>query len=149
VEIKMLTSAEIRIHNLLLLEKNYPTAAAFGDAVGISQAQLSALKGYLSVPKMKSFRAMGNALARRIEQSLGLECGWMDVYHGDAVSLTPDAHATPKVAHPPRPEQRDLSALQAATLDSARRLMAEGLLSDVDCLKLLMTWETLIEQLRR
>lgn len=68
----------IRRENLAALMKTYldenpnSTRAGFAERCGIAPAQLSHLTG------VKSYRNIGNNLARKIETSLNLPVGWMD-----------------------------------------------------------------------
>ncbi|NJM12937.1 MAG: helix-turn-helix transcriptional regulator [Synechococcaceae cyanobacterium SM1_2_3] len=59
-----------RRDNLKRLLANYPTQRHFADAVGLSVAQVSHL--------VTGVREMGEEIARRIEQTLGFEMGFMD-----------------------------------------------------------------------
>ena len=59
-----------RRNNLKRLLADYPTQRHFADAVGLSVAQVSHL--------LTGFREMGEEIARRIEEALKLEMGWMD-----------------------------------------------------------------------
>lgn len=56
--------------NLNRLLADYKTQRQFGDAVGLSVAQISHI--------VTGVREMGEEVARRIEQTLGLPLGWMD-----------------------------------------------------------------------
>jgi len=61
--------------NRHLQENPESTRARFAELCGIAPAQLSQLLGN------KSFRNIGDAVARRIESALGLNNGWLDSLH--------------------------------------------------------------------
>ena len=67
-----------RRDNLKRLLADYPTQRHFAEAVGLSVAQVSHL--------VTGVREMGEEIARRIEEALGLEMGWMDRSVDAAVS---------------------------------------------------------------
>ncbi|KHS87099.1 LexA family protein [Pectobacterium brasiliense] len=77
-------SKEIRRANLAyLLDEhigNGATKASFAEKAGISAQLLSQRIGD------NAFRNIGDAMARKIEDSLGLPNGWMDVLHAKSVS---------------------------------------------------------------
>ena len=73
-----------RRDNLRRLLANYPTQRHFADAVGLSVAQVSHL--------LTGVREMGEEIARRIEEALGLEMGWMD--HGLEASISETVRPT-------------------------------------------------------
>lgn len=56
--------------NLKRLVADYPTQREFGEAAGLSVAQISHI--------LTEVRGMGEEVARRIEGALGLPLGWMD-----------------------------------------------------------------------
>ena len=66
----LLVYQQRRRENLKRLLANYPTQRHFADAVGLSVAQVSHL--------VTGVREMGEEIARRIEQTLGFEMGFMD-----------------------------------------------------------------------
>ena len=76
----MKTIAEIRRDNLLILISEHGTTAALNTRVGMTRtdATLSQIKNRSPDSKTGAPKGMGDALARRIEVSLGLEVGWMD-----------------------------------------------------------------------
>jgi hypothetical protein len=63
--------AEVRLRNLIALTKRYKTKREFCRLVGIDESQHTQLT--------RRLKSMGNIIARRIEQSLELPEGWMDV----------------------------------------------------------------------
>jgi hypothetical protein len=64
---------EIRRINLNNLLKDYRTVREFATLTGSSEVHISQMK--------TGSRAMGDAVARRIETTLGKEHGWMDSIH--------------------------------------------------------------------
>lgn len=67
---------EIRLIRLNELLKNYKTQAEFADAVDTAPSYISQLKaGFKNNGKKVS---IGDELARKVEQKLDLERGWMD-----------------------------------------------------------------------
>lgn len=76
----MKTIAEIRRDNLLLLIAEHGSLAALNVKIGLTRtdATLSQIKNGSPDSKTKVAKSMGEAVARRIENSLGLEVGWMD-----------------------------------------------------------------------
>lgn len=95
-----------RRNNLNRLLADYPTQRHFADAVGLSVAQVSHL--------VTGVREMGEEIARRIEQALGLEMGWMD---RDADTSDSMAGVSPSSLHLAREIEalpsKQRSALQA------------------------------------
>ncbi len=79
---------EIRRTNLnALLQKYLATGKQkkdFAEICGIAAAQLSQLLGE------KSVRNIGDAIARRVETSLGYSRGWMDVVHDELSAEMPE-----------------------------------------------------------
>lgn len=74
---------DIRKANLaLLLDEHLDTEgntkASFAELLGMVPPQLSQLLG------QKSFRNIGDRMARKIEKSLGMPNGWMDTLHGES-----------------------------------------------------------------
>lgn len=63
---------EIRRANLRLLLARYPTIRAFAEAADTDPAYVS------QILSDKTKRSLGNELARKIENNLGLNHGWMD-----------------------------------------------------------------------
>lgn len=76
----MKTIAEIRRDNLLLLIAEHGTMANLNEQIGLARtdATLSQLKNQSPDSKTGAPKAMGDALARKIETALSLETGWMD-----------------------------------------------------------------------
>ena len=71
----MSTYKENRRDNLVALERKFGSLEALSDAVGVSASYLS---------QMKNTRHMGDRVARRFEQKLGLPKGAMDQPPGGA-----------------------------------------------------------------
>lgn len=83
----MKTIDEIRRDNLLLAIKRFRTAAALAEAAKTNAAYLSQIKGRRRDSKTGTEKAMGDDVARKIEEALGEPEGWMDVAHN---SPSPD-----------------------------------------------------------
>lgn len=64
--------ALIRQQNILLLLQNWSTKKKFAEACLLSPSQLS------NMIKQTNFDAVGNDIARRIEQANNLNEGWLD-----------------------------------------------------------------------
>lgn len=62
--------SQIRLNNLMTLINRFRTDREFCELVGISNTYLPQVKG--------GTKKIGDTLARRIEESLGLAYGWMD-----------------------------------------------------------------------
>ena len=75
----MKTVGEIRRDNLEQLIQTHGSLAELNDKLGLARtdATLSQIRNQ-SLSSRGKRRAMGDELARRIEQTLGLEVGWMD-----------------------------------------------------------------------
>lgn len=105
----MKTISEIRHDNLLELIKKHGSIAALNVAIGMTRtdATLSQIKNKSPDSKTGVPKAMGTPVARRIENELNLEVGWMDNAHPKPnestnymVPLERDAIAgTPLVLH--------------------------------------------------
>lgn len=65
--------AEIRKKNIVTLIENYPDQKSFGSACQLSPSQLSQI--------LSGKDAVGNKVARRIEDANQLPQGWLDVAH--------------------------------------------------------------------
>ncbi|NIY47305.1 S24 family peptidase [Cedecea colo] len=78
---------DFRRNNLRTLMDAYihegKTKAQFADAIGLPASQLSQLVS------VNNTRNVGDIIARRVESSLGLVRGWLDVPHPD-ISIDPD-----------------------------------------------------------
>jgi len=76
----MKTTSEIRRDNLILLIAAHTTTAALNEKLGFvrTDATLSQIKNQSPDSKTGTPKAMGDKVARLIEQKLGLETGWMD-----------------------------------------------------------------------
>lgn len=79
----MKTIAEIRRDNLMILIGEQGSMAALNEKIGLvrTDATLSQIKNQSQDSKTGVPKAMGDAFARRIENQLGLESGWMDNIH--------------------------------------------------------------------
>lgn len=85
----METIAEVRHANLLALLSRYRSLQAFADAIDRSHSQVSQLKNRNRHSTSGEPRAMGDDIARHIEQKLGLGVGWMDTQHPPAGDVRP------------------------------------------------------------
>jgi hypothetical protein len=76
----MKTISEIRRENLLLLIGEHESIAKLNIKVGLTRtdATLSQIKNRSADSKTGVAKAMGDSVARRIENALSLEVGWMD-----------------------------------------------------------------------
>jgi phage repressor protein C with HTH and peptisase S24 domain len=76
----MQTIDETRRQRLQILIDKYSTLAALNEALGLARtdATLSQIKNKSAHSKTGTPRCMGDPLARRIEERLGLPLGWMD-----------------------------------------------------------------------
>ena len=83
---KLVENREIRLANLRALVREYAdgNVSRFVEVAGLESA-----KGLLQVTGPKGTRNLGPGLARRIEQGLGLERGWMDRDHSTAPDTEP------------------------------------------------------------
>jgi hypothetical protein len=70
-------SKEIRHANLLALIKEHGSAAALARAIETDATYVTNIKNRVNG------RAMGDDLARRMEEKLGKPRGWMDVLHAE------------------------------------------------------------------
>lgn len=94
------TIAETRRQRLQMLLDQYKTLANLNERIGLARtdATLSQIKNQSAHHKTGKPRAMGDDLARKIEEAMGLPCGWMDTpptygeLHGkpDPISLALD-----------------------------------------------------------
>jgi hypothetical protein len=142
----MPTISEVRINNLLLLKDKYGSFTALRDAIGMSSSQFSQIKRYLENPAMKGTRGLGEQLSRRIEQTLSLPRGWLDAPQSLA-DFPPAAASAGNKTPAPAVATEGLSHLQLAVIDTATKLMRAKLIPDSECLKLLQTWQPLVEKL--
>ncbi len=78
--VRMKTISEIRRDNLLLLIAEYGSLAALNEKLGLTRtdATLSQIKNGSPDSRTGVAKAMGESVARRIENALSLETGWMD-----------------------------------------------------------------------
>lgn len=77
----MQTVAETRRQRLAILVREHgDSTATLNEALGLDRtdATLSQIRTQARHSKTNKPRAMGDDLARRIEETLGLEIGWMD-----------------------------------------------------------------------
>lgn len=76
----MQTSSEIRRSRLTQLVDRYGSIADLNQALGWARTdpKLSQIKNNNKRPGREASYQMGDAMAREIEESLGLERGWMD-----------------------------------------------------------------------
>jgi hypothetical protein len=76
----MQTSAEIRRSRLGQLVEKYGSIADLNQAIGWARTdpKLSQIKNNNKRPGRDASYQMGDAMAREIEEALGLERGWMD-----------------------------------------------------------------------
>jgi len=74
------TSSEIRRSRLAQLVDRYGSIADLNQALGWARTdpKLSQIKNNNKRPGREASYQMGDAMAREIEESLGLERGWMD-----------------------------------------------------------------------
>jgi len=79
----MKTIDEIRRENLALAIKKTRTAAALASLVQTAPAYISQLRNAAPDSKTGTPKTMGDDLARRIEEALGQESGWMDRDHNN------------------------------------------------------------------
>ena len=115
----MQTVAETRLQRLALLVKRYgDSLAQLNVALGLDRtdATLSQIRTQAPHSKTGKPRSMGDPLARKIEEKLGLERGWMD---------TPPTHAELHGA----PDQREMmlqlmNSLPPEELATAMRMLA-------------------------
>ena len=99
----MKTIREIRRDNLIRLLGSYKSKRQFAESVGLAPAHVSQLAN--------GVRDMGEEVARRIEQALGLSIGFM--------SLTPDV---PAQAPTIEPELQYLPSDELKLLANYRRM---------------------------
>lgn len=86
----MRTIEEIRRDQLKRLLERHGTLVKLGSELGMTKrdSTLSQIINQSTGSRSKTPKAMGSALARRIEKTLGLEIGWMD----NDPSLPPASH---------------------------------------------------------
>ena len=80
VIIEMLTASETRRARLEILIKQYGSVAALNTALGWARTdpKLAQIKNANPRPGRDKPYQMGDAMAREMEEKLGLERGWMD-----------------------------------------------------------------------
>lgn len=64
---------DIRLKNLIFLLDKYTSKQAFAEHVDMAPAHVSQI--------VSGYRSMGNVIARRIEEKVGLPIGYMDSLH--------------------------------------------------------------------
>lgn len=77
----MKTNDEIRRDNLLVAIDRMRTATALAEKAKVSAAYLSQIKNQTPESKTGKPKAMGDDVARKIEEAIGEPEGWMDVQH--------------------------------------------------------------------
>ena len=106
----MQTIDETRRQRLQILIDKHGTLAALNEALGLARtdATLSQIKNKSAHSKTGTPRCMGDPLARRIEEKLGLQLGWMDTPPSrdqahdsshDAVTERPDGSDQPGIGN--------------------------------------------------
>ncbi|MDD2663981.1 MAG: hypothetical protein PHD19_09490 [Dechloromonas sp.] len=114
---------EIRLHNLRVLIDEYGTISALAEATGTSEKYISQLLHETPLPSGRS-RAMGDALAEKIEAGCRKPKGWIDF---DRRSAQPHEDG-PLTAQ----EAELLRLFKAADKAQRRAIMA---VARLDCLK--------------
>lgn len=99
---------EIRLNNLLILIERFRTDKEFCEAVGISATYLPQVKA--------GTKRLGEVIARRIENAMGLEHGWLDQVHTGAIT-------TPALDIENIAALHALETLPAPLRDTLRRLL--------------------------
>lgn len=94
----MKTIDQIRRDNLALAIAKVGSAAQLADKAGISSVYLSQIKMQALEQKTGKAKAMGDDVARKIENGLGLAHGWMDADHDPAGPLLEPVNGT-QAAH--------------------------------------------------
>ena len=69
--------------NFLRMLEGYSTLVEVSSITGISANYLSQLKGG---------KRIGHVMARRLEQGMGLQSGWLDLDHTDNTTITLSEH---------------------------------------------------------
>ncbi|MBV8271097.1 MAG: hypothetical protein JO067_02370 [Cupriavidus sp.] len=95
----------IRIANVLMLEREIGSRSALARKVGSSQSYLSQCVG------PKAVRAVGDELARRLEEVMGKPVGWMDECHIEAEDLEIARRIHDKLLQVPRAQLEAVAAL--------------------------------------
>ncbi|MFY4712196.1 S24 family peptidase [Burkholderia glumae] len=90
----MKTIAQIRRENLAIAIKRARSAKFLAELADTSEAYLSQLKNAVPNKATGVPRFMGDDLARRIEQAIGEETGWMDFDRTDTSTASDDVFAT-------------------------------------------------------
>ena len=149
------TVTEIRYNNLRQLRDKADSLISFATQAGLSQAQASQLTT-ASPRGGGNYKTLGEHLARRIEENLGLARGWLDNNHSEIEVPAIQGPAEDKQAPDkpvravPRPSEQSLSLtglspLQVAMLTTAAQLCRNKKLTDKQCLTLLSTWQEFVE----
>jgi hypothetical protein len=132
-----------RYANMLILRSEAPSLNNFADQCGISQAQAS------QITAAKNFKPMGEKLARKVEESIGLARGWLDQLHSepDAAQALTEAIPKPRAASSAKSDEDavtldGLSLVQRAMVTKAAELCRSGYLGEKACLELMLSWQT-------
>lgn len=140
-----------RFNNLHAVLSAFESKAELASVVGRS---VSLLQGVLGPEGCKGPEAaakrIGERLARTLETELSLPSGVLDVPNGVASHIEDLRHrrlngvASQQVQATaialPTLQKSGLQPLHLATLDTLRRAMSEGRLTERDCLRLLNEW---------
>lgn len=84
----MKTIGTIRRENLELVIKKLKKLEAVAEAAGTTSVYLSQIRNQTADKKSGRPREMGSAMARRIEEAVAVDRGWMDVDHGTESAAT-------------------------------------------------------------
>lgn len=113
----MKTVSEIRLQNFLNLAQQEELFNRFCERVGIQESYGSRIKS--------KDRPVGNTIARRVEQRLGLPEGWMDASHETAQPQTQEGPSSAGIALlidrlPVATRTRLISLIHAMVSDAAQ-----------------------------
>lgn len=82
--------SDIRRSNLVALIKRYPSQKEFAKAVDANASYISQIVAQIAQTRTGKPAQVGSAMARKIEEALGLSKGWMDsLQNVDSVDLYP------------------------------------------------------------
>ena len=84
----MKTIGTIRRENLERVIKKLKKLEAVAEAAGTTSVYLSQIRNQTADKKSGRPREMGSAMARRIEEAVAVDRGWMDVDHGSESAAT-------------------------------------------------------------